>query len=894
MMFMWMGAHGRRRGNLAILPGLQLRGSSSPEAQIVRLKTEPGTSTKQSPRPSSSSNATSAAGSSNRPVQPPKVCDKCRLRRIRCDYQSPCQPCIDAKLQCTRNHVPRKRGPRPGRGRLINRLREREAGKKEEQRPSSSGDPEVSDGARSNNTDIFPQNASVSSTWASDVSTAPETTGLWANEHIFPSRGAFLYLIPKCVELFYQHLYPVMPVLYMPEIQRMDPRVCDLPEKNLLFSLSALTCFRMSGHSLGAEDSPEFWDQAGRFLLNDCLDVRKQYDLYDNISLSTVVSSMFLASSFFETNQSTKAWVYLREALTFAQELGLEDESTYAGLSPEEALCRQRVFWLLYVMERSFAILRNKPLMLRRTPKLPMTLHAYESRGIHTGFLQLLGIYIPLRDSIIEAWTYGSNSTVDVNTYLALQNQLARPAGSSGGLSIPHPFFPSSPNAAVSSIQMPVSQSCGFSDLSLSSSSISSSPEDPVAPVVEPTPSQTAELLVTQQWLRLIIWLSSLRQGYLSWAAENESMHFALPLTIARQTGLVLRSLMQIGGLEATGVAALEVNGMGIFEKIFEIGAWCMNVLDSYDKASLEGQFLTLPNFGRRHSAASGKNKQAARSATSSPADQTMDYEDDEDVDLLDVFMRALSATPTSRKQFAEPLYMWATTRPGGMRIGPSSVLHLNTGGGAGAFGMAQAQPGLTEQIPGMGLSQGLDLGQASGIGAAQGHDASSMMHQQQQPGIWNAASAYAHGQAPLPGSATSSGAGLSCPDGPGPGGGQGQGMEDVVMGDQASHQGQGFNIDPRLGAGSNVPRGLQHASFGRQPLRPNAPHLPSPLPGQFGGPPTSLYDVPGWSPIDPGGLTRARSRTMGMGQLRGLMAMVQGGPGTPGSSGPSVSQAGS
>ncbi|KAJ4397895.1 hypothetical protein N0V85_006431 [Neurospora sp. IMI 360204] len=498
-------------------------------------------------------------------------------------------------------------------------------------------------------------------------------------------------------KLFYQYLYPVMPVLYMPEIQRMDPRTCDLPEKNLLYSLSALTCFRMSGHSLGAEESPEFWDQAGRFLLNDCLDVRKQYDLYENISLNTVVSSMFLASSFFETNQSTKAWVYLREALTFAQELGLEDESTYAGLSAEEALCRQRVFWLLYVMERSFAILRNKPLMLRRTPKLPMTLHAYESRVIHTGFLQLLGIYIPLRDSIIEAWTYGSHPTVDVNTYLALQNQLARPAGSSGGLSIPHPLLPPSPTVAVSSVQIPVTQACGFSDLSLSSSSISSSPTDPVAPVAEPTASQTAELLVTQQWLRLIIWLSSLRQGYLSWAAENESMHFAFPLTIARQTALVLRSLLQIGGLEANGMAALEVNGIGIFEKIFEIGAWCMNVLDSYDKASLEGQFLSLPNFGRKHSACSGKGKQAARSATNSPAEQTMDYEEGDDVDLLDVFMRALSATPTSRKQFAEPLYMWATTRPGGMRIRSSSGLHPDTGGGVGAgvFVMAQTQPGL-------------------------------------------------------------------------------------------------------------------------------------------------------------------------------------------------------
>ncbi|KAK3396815.1 hypothetical protein B0T20DRAFT_243585 [Sordaria brevicollis] len=892
------------------------RGSSSPEARIVRLKTEPGTSTRQSPGPSSSSNATTA-GSSNRPVQPPKVCDKCRLRRIRCDYQSPCQPCLDAKLQCTRNHVPRKRGPRPGRGRLINRLREREAGKKEEKRPSSAGDPEVSDGARSNNTDIFPQNASVSTTWASDVSTAPETIGLFANEHIYPSRGAFLYLIPKCVELFYQHLYPVMPVLYIPEIQRMDPRTCDLPEKNLLFSLSALTCFRISGHSLSAEESPEFWDQAGRFLLNDCLDVRKQYDLYENISLNTVVSSMLLACSFFETNQSTKAWVYLREALTFAQELGLEDESTYAGLSSEEALCRQRVFWLLYIYERAFAILRNKPLILRRTPKLPMTVHAYESRGIHTGFLQLLGIYIPLRDSIIEAWTYGSHPTVDVNTYHALQNQLARPAGSSGGLSIPHPLLPPSPTVAVSSIQIPVSQACGFSDLSLSSSSMSSSPTDPVAPVAEPAPSQTAELLVTQQWLRLIIWLSSLRQGYLSWAAENESMHFAFPLTIARQTALVLRSLMQMGNFDTHGIAALEANGIGIFEKIFEIGAWCMNVLDSYDKASLEGQFLSLPNFRRKHSACSGKGKQAAGSASNSPAEQAMDYDEDDDIDLLDVFMRALSATPTSRKQFAEPLYMWATTRPGGMRIGSSPGLHPDPGGGPAAYGMAQPQPGMTGQIPGVGPAPGLGLG----------HNPNPMMHQQrqlpqqQQPGIWSAASTHAHGQAPLAGpstaSGTSAGVGLrrnTSRPGPG-GGGQDQTMQDVVMGDQqpqppSHHQApqapqgtqgpqgqQGFNLDPRLAtnpnpnsdSNPNAPGFEQsNASFTRQ--QP-PPHLPGPLPGphggQFGSTSTSspgstmsIYNVPGWSPVDPGGLTRARSRTMGMGQLKGLMAMVQAGPG--------------
>ncbi|CAG8983398.1 hypothetical protein HYALB_00000566 [Hymenoscyphus albidus] len=51
------------------------------------------------------------------------VCDHCRRRRIRCDGEFPCAPCRNASLSCKRDHIPKRRGPKRGTGRVINELR---------------------------------------------------------------------------------------------------------------------------------------------------------------------------------------------------------------------------------------------------------------------------------------------------------------------------------------------------------------------------------------------------------------------------------------------------------------------------------------------------------------------------------------------------------------------------------------------------------------------------------------------------------------------------------------------------------------------------------------------------------------------------------------------------
>jgi hypothetical protein len=453
----------------------------------------------------------------------------------------------------------------------------------------------------------------------SDPRNAPDPRSVFTSEQYRPVHRNYLDLIPTCVELYYEHIYPIMPLPYMPGVRSMISRQMTSSEKNYIYSMCALTSFHMLGQSIDTPGLPS-WDAPGRFFLDECISVRQSYDFLEDLSLHAVVSSFWLSTSHFEINQNRKSWLYLREALTLAHDLGLHDDTTYLGLSPEERLCRQRVFWQLFVTERSFAVLRNKPITFKKTPSIPTTRHAYEAPDIHAGFLQLINSYVPLDESFVTAWNDGSDPRVTSATYIALQALLSIP-----------PAFLSRPSTRVSS---PTS--------SAASNPVATTVSTEDDPDLETTAIQKADLLITQQWLRLIVWQSSFKQNLLSWSPQNsETMHFAYPLAIARRTASILQTLPS---------SAVEVHGMGIFEKIFEIGTWCINVLGACDSAGIappgidflgQGSDLGILGVGRRGAV----------------------------VDPLEFFVKTLSASPASKTKFADRLLMFAGERPGGMKM---------------------------------------------------------------------------------------------------------------------------------------------------------------------------------------------------------------------------------
>ncbi|OAA56149.1 fungal specific transcription factor domain-containing protein [Niveomyces insectorum RCEF 264] len=634
------------------------------------------------PPPSSSafSNGTIDDAAANLAAQAKRtVCDHCRRRRIRCDGKLPCQPCVNASLACKRDHVPLKRGPKRGRGRVINELRERysiDTGNSKHSRESSTdlanaGLPTVPSTSLSPPppSDISWQNVST------DPRHAPEPGGTFSTEQYRPTTRSYIYLIPRCVELYYEHIYPIMPLPYMPALRAMvsrSPAMSHLSfsERSYLFALCALTCFHMSGQNITADAPTPSWECAGRFFLDECIAARQSYDFFGDPSLRAVMSSFWLSTSFFEINQSRKSWLYLREALTLAQELLLHDDSSYADLEPAERLCSQRVFWQLFVTERSFAVLRSKPITLKKAPSLPTARHSYETPEIHSGFLQLIGSYTPLDEPFVNAWNEGSDPRVTAATYLALQNLLA----------LPPPFLDRRDPEVASRRHIASTTSPSCEERSLNSVNLSSSPDpfsddatisdlalqmrpdvktesenkpEPGKP--ETTDIQKADLLITQQWLRLIVWQSSFRQQLLSWTALDESMRFAFPLNIASRTAAIIQSLP---------AQAIEVHGMGIFEKIFEIGTWSMNVLQACDMAGAAntgfsggGSAMGMDFVGASDLGVLGVGR--------------LSYS----VDPLEFFVRTLSASPNSRTQYAERLLMFANEQTGGMRMSLSPSL---------------------------------------------------------------------------------------------------------------------------------------------------------------------------------------------------------------------------
>ena len=178
-----------------------------------------------------------------------------------------------------------------------------------------------------------------------------EMDSIFVTNQFRPTSPSYLYLIPACLDLFTEHIYLIMPLIYMPTLRACISRPLEMYEKNLLYSLCAVTSTHMSGKSIQAPGPPS-WEVAGRSFLDECILTRQSYDFVEDRSLYAVISSYFVSIAFFELNQNRKSWYYLREAMTLAQDLGLHDENTYAGLDPSEELCRRRTFWILFVTER--------------------------------------------------------------------------------------------------------------------------------------------------------------------------------------------------------------------------------------------------------------------------------------------------------------------------------------------------------------------------------------------------------------------------------------------------------------------------------------------------------------------------------------------------------------
>lgn len=121
--------------------------------------------------------------------------------------------------------------------------------------------------------------------------------------------------------------------------------------------------------------------------------VRNLFDYSQEPNILTLLSSFFLYAHYVNSKGRTnQAIVYLREAITISQLLGLHDPSTYVGKSAAESHRCKKIYYILFITERFMSFEDGIPVVLDPCISFPL-LENEEYPSLLVGFLELIKVF---------------------------------------------------------------------------------------------------------------------------------------------------------------------------------------------------------------------------------------------------------------------------------------------------------------------------------------------------------------------------------------------------------------------------------------------------------------------------------------------------------------------
>lgn len=435
---------------------------------------------------------TSSSGATAPTSTPVKrACDACHRRKVKCigDGTRPCKNCTSAGLTCTYNAIPQKKGPKGSRAKVISELRETQR-----------------------------QSQLAKQRHGMEFESPPHSPA-----HLKKAGLLSMDMITHCVDYFFAHLYPTQPILHR---QKVGETIGQMENNVEAYCLAVSLCAYMMiqpNMSMPAEAfdgldvPPQSSLQHGHLLLQEALRVRRAYNYVENPSIWSVITSFFFFGSYFCLDRHNTAWFHLREATTLAQIMGMHEEANYQLNDIVESSRRRRLYWLLFVTERAYALQQHRPLTLHATINLP-TLDEDPAETVElNGFIHLVNLFRPFDDTFVGLW---NKARVGCTTeWLArLQQQLS----------------------------------------------------DALPQYLQCTESQAVDLRCSQQWLRTMVWQLSISHGFLSSAASDNAMSFRFPIEVSRD---LVHSASQFSQ------GAMEVHGIGLIEKLFDVACTLTDVM---------------------------------------------------------------------------------------------------------------------------------------------------------------------------------------------------------------------------------------------------------------------------------------------------------------------------
>ncbi|KAK9343134.1 hypothetical protein V1522DRAFT_414078 [Lipomyces starkeyi] len=350
-----------------------------------------------------------------------RACDRCRRRKHKCDFDGTiCTNCRDSGEECLFELPVARRGPKSRRSRPSDL----------NSSPSTVSFPEQSqvEIASPLQTPAIPL---LGPTWESGPELSPQTvhsslsnhgsTRLtsslqrWVDLSTALSPAVSLDVIArKCFDVFFEYLFPLIPIVH--EASLRDGLDFFIAREQLDTSSSISqrwTSYLRRGSVIedtldGASslNYPEVWVEStftlitalcaeAAFLLpkeifpegdlvadaflqasRHCLNSYLEADL-EHPNANSVAIRYFHSNCLHAAGKPKFSWHIFGEATRLAQAMQLHDESSNEGLFPVEAELRRRAFWIVYIGDKSAAILNSRPITIHN--------YSFES-GITTAY----------------------------------------------------------------------------------------------------------------------------------------------------------------------------------------------------------------------------------------------------------------------------------------------------------------------------------------------------------------------------------------------------------------------------------------------------------------------------------------------------------------------------
>ncbi|KAJ5784675.1 uncharacterized protein N7503_009887 [Penicillium pulvis] len=476
-----------------------------------------------------------------------QACDNCRRRKIKCSRELPCDKCQRLLLSCSYSDVLRRKGPKfrtlyplapihpiPARGETSTPDQiYAEPFDQSSFRISSPTSPAfgVNDAPYtydlSDSFSQLPPPELGSSPDSTDINTVDSS----AYGPMIPPQIARLspQILLAHVNVYLKYLFPIMPVVRGDQLRRDSHQ----PERLLpqryafLAALCAATHIQLKLDGANPVQDPARMQTlgegdvlvSGEKLLEEAVRARRECDIVEDISIENLLTSFFLFASYGNLDKQTHAWFYLCQATSMAFTLGLHRESSYADFQVEEAEERRRVFWLLFITERGYALQQSKPVMLRSSIHKPQVLCS-EDPILAYGFINLINIFEKLTANLYD-WVSagGGDGLVEQAPTSVIQSSLCKPITLDGVLEI-----------------------------------------------------QQVDILITQQWLQAMMWKLSMSHATQPGSKDESVLPFHLPV-------LVGKAVMSVIGTASQG--AVDAHGIGMEQKLFDMGVCVTDVTRS-------------------------------------------------------------------------------------------------------------------------------------------------------------------------------------------------------------------------------------------------------------------------------------------------------------------------